>query len=143
MGYVGCVARVSCSFLGQLCVTQTCCVIAVLRVAQCMSKIPVVGPAQAWLQGPLWAHAAPPPTETGLTRAREHAYTATIKQEVAPAHPYTDLSQGATYKGRPQKPTGHIYNYKTRTSSQSIQCHRTSITSKMTAQATQHQGTGP
>jgi hypothetical protein len=33
MGYVGGVVRVSCSLLGLLCVAQSCCVIAVFRVA--------------------------------------------------------------------------------------------------------------
>jgi hypothetical protein len=60
------------------------------------------GPAQARLQGRPWAHAAP--HENG-THSPEQAYTATIKREVAPAEPYTNLSQGAWDKRCLRNPT--------------------------------------
>jgi hypothetical protein len=43
MGYIGCVARVSCSLVGLLCVAQSCCVITVFRVACCTSNVSAVG----------------------------------------------------------------------------------------------------
>jgi hypothetical protein len=44
MGYVGCVVRVSCFFIGLLGVAQSCCVIiAVFRVACFTSNVSAVG----------------------------------------------------------------------------------------------------
>jgi hypothetical protein len=46
-----------------------------------------------------------PHTEMRPTRPSEPADTAAIQQEVAPAQPYANLSQGARYKGHPRNPT--------------------------------------
>jgi hypothetical protein len=46
-----------------------------------------------------------PRTKMGPTRLSKHAYTATIKREVAPAQPYADLSQGAWDKRCLRNPT--------------------------------------
>jgi hypothetical protein len=46
-----------------------------------------------------------PNTGKGPSRPSEHTYTATIKQEVAPAQICATLSQGARCKGCPRKPT--------------------------------------
>jgi hypothetical protein len=43
MGYVGCVVRVSCSLIGQLCVAQSCSLITVFRMACCTSNVSAVG----------------------------------------------------------------------------------------------------
>jgi hypothetical protein len=43
MGYVGCVVRVSCFFIGLLCVAQSYCVIAVFRVACFTLNVSAVG----------------------------------------------------------------------------------------------------
>jgi hypothetical protein len=43
MGSVGCDVSVSCSLIGLFCVAQSCCVIAVFRVAYCTFNVSVVG----------------------------------------------------------------------------------------------------
>jgi hypothetical protein len=43
MGYVSGVVRVSCSSIGLMFVALSCCVVAVFRVATCMSNVSAVG----------------------------------------------------------------------------------------------------